>query len=289
MAPLARDPAGTGLLAALWLSVIWGVACRHRPALGAAFATVPLSALAWVSFGLVPLYERFSLWIVPALYVLIVLALDWATSRVRRAGHSRPWTTLVTAVAVGLMALSVSLDIVRRGRDDLALARPIIKHQLDDRGAVSWLMQQRQPGDALMTTRLGWPAVWWYGRISIADPEALGRPQPDGGGMYEMVHVPQASACQGDPFYDLLKDQRRVLVYLGFRDVPEGFESMLIRTLKSHGKISAYAEFSLSLAAVVDIRPPVSRPSESGASGATVAAGPSGLEGCVAARPAHRW
>ena len=84
-------------------------------------------------------------------------------------------------------------------------------------------MQQRQPGDALMTTRLGWPAVWWYGRISIANPEALGRPQPDGGGMDQMVHVPQASACQGRiRSMTSWRNQRRVLVYLGFRDVPEG-------------------------------------------------------------------
>ena len=43
------------------------------------------------------------------------------------------------------------------------------KHGLDDRAAVRWLMRQRQPGDAVMTTRLAWPAVWWYGEISIGN------------------------------------------------------------------------------------------------------------------------
>ena len=162
--PLARNPAGTGMWAALWLSAIWGFACRHRPALGAAFAIVPLSAVAFASFGLVPLHERFSLWIVPALYVGIALAVDWAIWRVRHAGGRRPWTTLAPAVAVGLMALFVAADIVRRGRNELELARPIIKHHLDDRAAVGWLMQHWQPGDAVMATHLGWPAVWWYGR-----------------------------------------------------------------------------------------------------------------------------
>ena len=105
-----------------------------------------------------------------------------------------------------------------------------------------------------------------------------------------MAHVAPGSACQGDRLYDALKDQRRVLVYLGFRDVPAGFESLLIRSLKSLGEISAYAEFTpLSLAAVVDIRPRVPGAGESRASGRSPAAGPSGLEGCVAAQPARRW
>jgi len=287
--PIARNPAGTGLWVGLWLSAIWGFACRHRPILGAAFATVPLSAVYFASAGLVPLHERFSLWMVPALYVGIVLAADWAIWHVRRGGDRRQWTTMAPAVAVGLIAFYVSADIVRLGRAELDLARPITKHGLEDRAAVGWLMRHRRPGDAVMTTRLGWPAVWWYGRMSIADPEAVRRAQSDGSAMYEMTYVPFGSSCQDDRLDEVLKDHPRVLVYLGFRDVPADFESLLLRTLKSLGDISAYAEFSpLSLAAVVDLR---SRVPVAGFAGpaATAATGPAGLQGCVGAQPAHRW
>jgi hypothetical protein len=287
--PLARNPAGTGLWVGLWLSAIWGFACRHRPILGAAFATAPLSAALFASVGLVPLHERFSLWVVPALYVGIVLATDWATSQVRRGVDRRQWTRLAPAVAVGLTAFYVSADIVRVGRGELDLARPITKHGLEDRAAIGWLMSHRRPGDAVMTTRLGWPAVWWYGRMSIADPEAVRRPQSDGTAMYEMTYIPPGSGCHDDRLEEVLKHHPRVLVYLGFRDVPADFETLLLRTLKSLGDISAYAEFSpLSLAAVVDLRSRVTV-AGSAAPAATAAIGPSGLQGCVGVQPAHRW
>ncbi len=45
-------------------------------------------------------------------------------------------------------------------------------------GGAAWvhrLMRQQEPGDALLTTRLGLPAVWWYGEISLSDA-ATARP-----------------------------------------------------------------------------------------------------------------
>jgi hypothetical protein len=285
--PFAQNPAGTALWAGLWLSAFCGFALGARPALGAVFATVPLSAVVLASLRLVPLHQRFSLWVVPALYLGLVLAVDGAVRQARLAVARRRWARFALSLTLALVGLRVSADIVRRGRDDLDLVRPATKHGLDDRAAVRWLMQQRRPGDAVMTTRLGWPAVWWYAGMSIADPTAVGARQADGSAMYEMAHLPPGPGCRQDQLSEVLRDHPRVLVYLGFRDVPPGFESLLLRALKSLGDVSDYAEFSTSLAAVVDLRGGVANESRSQAPPA--AAGAGDLDGCIGAQAAHRW
>ena len=52
----------------------------------------------------------------------------------------------------------------------------------------------------------------------------------------------------------MLKDYRRVLVYVGFPDMPKGFDELLFAELDRIGAISAYREDAeLSRAAVVDL------------------------------------
>lgn len=290
--PLASDPAGTSFWVSLWLSAVCGFALSFSPALGAMFATVPISAFALAGLGIVPLHERFSLWIVPALYVGVALLID----RLMRLGREasplpqRPWPRLVVAVlvlSVLFVEYALCADIYRRGRRDLEIPSPGHKHYLDDRAAVRWLMRHRQPGDAVMTTRQGWPAVWWYGQIHVPDENGVGSRMPDGGALYEMVHLPAGSDCQHELLH-LRKDHHRVLVYLGFRDVPEGFDDLLVRSLDQLGAVTAVAEFAyLGRALVVEIGAPASRnviePSRRTAGEQTR------LGGCVGVQPARRW
>jgi hypothetical protein len=178
-------------------------------------------------------------------------------------------------------------DIVRRGAKNLKLEHPQSKQGLDDRTAVRWLMGQRRPGDAVVTTRYAWPAVWWYGDISIGDEHTAAGRLADGGAMYEARHVRSDAACQQNQLRDVLKDHRRLLVYAGFRDGPPGFDDLLLHSLEELGAVSDYSEFAmLSRAAVIDLAP--------GSEAVTPrfpdpADTPGGLGGCIGLRPAVRW
>src|SRR5262249_14518881 len=178
----------------------------------AAFLTVPASAFALALLGFVPLYERFSIWIVPALYVGVTLAVDRAAQALRRAWNDRQWLRISISITTILLKLPIGADIIVNGYRDLEIPHPTTKHSLYDRAAVRWLIAARRPGDMLMTTRLGWPAIWWYGRISIAD-----RDQAEiGSGFYEMTYVPPGIDCHPQPLRRLPTAGRRLLVYLGF-------------------------------------------------------------------------
>jgi hypothetical protein len=286
--PLSINPGGTGLWVSLWVSAAAGLAWSARPALGLIFATVPISAFTFAGLRLIPLYERLSLWIVPALYVGVALIVDRAVRLGRDAYHRRRWTQLAIAALLAAAEIRLCTDIVRRGAENLKLEHAHgSKQGLDDRAAVRWLMVQREPGDAVVTTRYAWPAVWWYGDISIADEQTAAGRLPDGGAMYEARHVNADSACQQNPLREVLKGRRRLLVYAGFRDGPPGFDDLLLHSLEELGAVSAYREFAeLSRAAVIDLGPrsEAVTPRFPG-----TADSPRGLGGCVGLRPATRW
>jgi hypothetical protein len=287
--PLALNPAGTGLWVSLWVSAAAGLAWSARRGLGLVFATAPLSAFAFAGLRFVPLYQRLSLWMVPALYVGVALFIDRAVRFGRDSYDRRQWTRLVLAAVLAVAAIRVCADIVSRGWGNLKFEHAYgSKHGLDDRAAVRWLMQQRQPGDAMMTTRLAWPAVWWYGDISIGDERIAAGRLPDGGVMYEVGHLSAASECRQNHLRDALKDQRRLLVYFGFQDVPPGFADLLLRSLEELGELSDYAEFaSLGRVAVIDLHVP--RPQAATSSHLSTADPTLTLGGCVGVAPALRW
>jgi hypothetical protein len=253
--PLAENPGGSGLPLPLWICAAAGFAFAAPRAAGILFALMPLSAFVLVMLQIVPLYQRFSLWIAPALYVGVALLLDRAVSLGRSAWRRGPRAGVVPAVIAILASAWVCGDVAWRGSGDVLVAAPRNIHGVDDRAAVGWLLAHRQPGDAIMTTHLGWPAVWWYGGISIADERSIGPRQPDGSAMYEMVHTPGAGACSGAPLREQLGGHPRVLVHLGFPDVPEGFSNLLLDVLGEMGAITAFRQFTeRSLAAVVELR-----------------------------------
>ena len=196
--PLAWNPGGTVLWVSFWVSAAAGLAWSTRPALGLVFATAPLSAFAFAGLRLVPLYERLSLWMVPALYVGVSLLVDRAVRVGRDAYHRRRWIHLAFAVLLAVAEVRLCAEIINRGWGNLKLDHAYgSKHGLDDRAAVRWLMRQRQPGDAIITTRLAWPAVWWYGDIAIGNEETAAGRLADGSVMYEVTHATAAPPAGG--------------------------------------------------------------------------------------------
>jgi hypothetical protein len=96
---------------------------------------------------------------------------------------------------------------------------------------------------------------------------------PDGGAM-ELVTAPELDpACTGAPLSEALRGHRRVLVYIGFPDFPDGFLDQLLRRLDELGSRTAFERFGrIGQAAVVDLysNPPTS-------------------SGCITVQPAIPW
>jgi hypothetical protein len=101
------------------------------------------------------------------------------------------------------------------------------------------------------------------------------------GSIYQIEHRRQGTGCG---LAAVLKDYPRVLVYVGFPDMPKGFDELLFAELGRIGTISAYREDAeLSRAAVVDLHAP--GPDAS----AFVDREPRrAIDGCVGIRPAVR-
>lgn len=279
--PLAFNPVGTALSTSLWMSAICGLAfCVKRP-LGFVLAGVPLSAFAFAA--VVPLHQRFSLWMVPALYAGVALLIDRAVGLGSHALARRKWPLVAVAILVLLVQLHLCADILRRGRADLDARRHSTdKHQLDDRAAVRWLMSQWKPGDALIAMHLALPAVWWYGMSPISDEAGAGSVLRDGSPIYEVGFSPE---CPSRQLEDALKNHRRVLLYLGF-EVDPRFEDVLLRNLGQLGGMSAHREFGqLGRAAVIDLRIP--------AAGSIMELNRTitseHVGGCISVRRAERW
>ena len=197
----------------------------------------------------------------------------------------RRWALFAAAVLVLLVQFRLASDIVTRGKVDIEARHGAThKHQLDDRAAIRWLMSQWQPGDALITMHLALPAVWWYGKISIADEAGAGGCQEDGSPIYEVV---PATDCPSRQLEDALKGRRRVLLYLGF-DVVPGFDRLLLDDLAQLGGLAAHREFSrLGWAAVIDLT--CRRPAALRVWTGTHTAEPAAVDGCVGVQRAARW
>jgi hypothetical protein len=288
IAPLAGNPGGTALWASLWLLALGGFASSVSRPLGAMFATVPLSAFLFAALGLVPLHERMSLWMVPALYAGVALLVDRAERLGTDAVRRRRWVRAAAAAVAAMAALHLCVDVSKRGWTHRAVERPRqAKHRLNDALAVRWLMRHHQPGDAIVATRLTWPAVWWYGGIPLGDGHAGAGRDVGRGAMYEVAYR-RTGDCERQ-LRDVLEGHRRVLVYLGFRDEREGFEDLLLRHLGELGTVTALDQFaSLSRVAVVDLATPAP-PAVAVPLPGRSAVGGRPLEGCVGMRPARRW
>jgi hypothetical protein len=241
--------AGSGDGVIFWVLAACGLIWSARTALGLVFGGVVVSGFVLAVLRLVPMYDRFSLWMVPALYAGLALVIDRAVRSARDAIRNGNRLRCGWTVAIAGAAIVFCAGILQRGVGRLHMERPTENHGVDDRTAVPWLISHRLPGDALITTRLGLPALWWYGRISVAgDGSQATR------GMYSVEHRRQGAGCG---LAEALEGYRRVLVYIGFPDMPKGFDELLFAELDRMGAISLYREdATLSRAAVVDLGAP---------------------------------
>jgi len=248
-------------------------------------AAVTLSIFVFAALGFFPLYERFVLWGVPALYLAMILLVDTNLLAGWRSARAGRWPAVAVAGLIAIGAGWICSDIVLRGWGDTRGRTAEHKHGLDDRAAVEWLMEQRQPGDAVVTTRLAWPAVWWYGRISLASFDATTGPAPNLPAMYELTH--EQTNCPSPALQEALRNHPRLLLYLGFRDVPAGFDELALANFGKSAALTAYRDFAeLSRAAVFDGR-------ETSGIGQAVINRPvpetPPISGCAGLRPMERW
>ncbi len=286
LGPFAGKPGGADGWTVFWLAAVIGVAIGWKHSrLALFFGLVPLSGLIWSGLRFLPFGDRVSLWIVPALYVAIALGVDSAARFFTRAGRRRLLPG-VAAVAAGAIGITATFDVAG-GRGLLTQGRLTFNHALDDRSAVAWLMAQRQPGDAMISTHHGLPAIWWYGSIPIG----VAKFHPDGGPVFELSNV-SAPCDQGD-IATMLSGQRRALVYLGWIDDRfRGLDDLFLLRLREIGTIVASRDFVWGRALVVDLQPSA-RADQDEAPDPPSEFGPSldasKVDGCLRLRPGRRW
>jgi hypothetical protein len=284
--PLALKPGGVEYWIAFWAVAVGGfmLFARAHAAAGLLFALTPLAAFALAACRLVPLYERLSIWMVPSLYVGIAYAVDRLPDVFRGAVSFRTSRARLVAAALASGGLAVSINLANRGIVNVRFGRPSdSNHQLDDRAALAHLLAFRRPGDAYMSTRLGLPAVWWYGGIAGGAREYDASRQADGGRVWAVSFDPDVRNCAQLEGLETLRDGGRLLVYFGFRfdDTPRQFDALLVDQLRRRGRIVSDRSFAeSSRAVVVDLRPSAAdAASESGKEMPT-------LPGCLTVAPA---
>jgi hypothetical protein len=186
------------------------------------------------------------------------------------------------------VTLRLGSDIVTRGKNRLDIPHSTDKQDLNDRAAVRWLMDQRRPGDIVITTRLGWPALWWYSRISIADAVAARESIPESPASYEMRFLSPGPECRAQPLATTSTLGRRLLVYLGFPDMPAGFDELLMQSLNEIGVVTQSPKFArLGRALVVDLKEPLLQTDVPGRVPQDRVR--KRLDGCIGIKPASKW
>jgi len=295
--PLASHPGGTSLWLIFWVTAAYGIAAsfRDRPLLALSLLAVPLSACVFAVIGLVPLKDRLALWMLPAVYAAVALGADHAVHLFRTWLVQRRPHTLMLAVVAGLLVLAVTGDLVERGEANVLVGPD--NHSLNDRSALRFLMVQRQPGDALVSTHDGLPAVWWYGGISIGGEVGGSRHPADGAPVLELRHEwPDDRGCRGvEPRVRLrttLGDARRAAVYLGFGSrVPPGLSALVLDMFSEFSQLVAYRPVaSEGIVALFDlgVQPDPSAIEATQALWRAARSTPP-LAGCVNVRLAERW
>jgi hypothetical protein len=158
-------------------------------------------------------------------------------------------------------------------------------------------MPQLRPGDVLLTTHFGLPALWWYGGIDVNPPLAGSVHERTGTRLFEVRHVGRApGTCetseQRSELQVAMKGASRVAVYMGFGSTPPGgFPEMVFDELSRMGAITAYRRMAdEGVAAIFDLRQPPApwNVVESGAMGQIVRDVPR-PGGCLGVKPAERW
>jgi len=283
---LAMDPGGTTRTVALWACALCGFLFTRHRVLAAMFASVPLMAFLLGAMRLVPLTARLSLWIVPALYLGIALLFDAGLRQGLPSWRMRQWARLAACAIAAVGAVYVSSDIAVRGVGSRDLVhRAQSNRAVDDRRAVAWLMARHRPGDVIISTRLGWPAIWWYADIPIRRPIPGGHMR-DGSVMFDVSQERVRAGCR-QRIREALNRYQRILVYVGFRDMPEPFFDRLLTELSFFGPVVEQGQFAdLGRAVVIERHPP---DKDAGPDPASDPAEDAQLTVCVEFHTARRW
>jgi hypothetical protein len=283
--PLAIKPGGSGWPVVFWAAAAAGFVLGRPRGSGAAFraayALVPVAAFAWTAIRLVPMSERLTLWMVPAVYVGIALCADrdgrWLAEGITARRAARAGVGIAVLVVLAMFAA----DVFRNGMTYIALKPAPNNHELDDRGAIRWLARQARDGDVWIATWNSLPAIWWY---AAPDPRRI----------LESSFAYDAAACGSREVGASLaaRQARRALVYFGFgHDIPPEYDDAMLGRLSEIGTVAAYRRFGrLGHAVVIDIggtsRQPVTMAS---LAGDPALARSRGRTGCVSVQPARPW
>jgi hypothetical protein len=285
---LAQSPGGTSYSSVFWIVAVAGlvVSLREQPVLGVMNAAVAPSAFLLAALRLVPLSGRLSLWILPSLYIGIATAGDKAVSEVKSSVQRKRWLAAAVALAGGVMVAGLCADIYGTSEFDIKTRPARSTHSLDDRSAIRSLMAQRHPGDAMLTTHLGLPAVWWYGNVNLSD-SSEGASFTDGGPIFEIWPGTPGPLCGPNDLGQALAHVNGVTVYLGF-ELPDHLEDLALNRLAELGAVTAYHRFAESShTAVIDLRQaPTGRILLPRLQTADPLVRP---PGCITIKRAHRW
>jgi hypothetical protein len=259
-AAFATKPVGSTLPWLFWIVWVTGLAVSvvRRQLLGPMFATVPISAVLLALLGIIPIFERLSLWVVPSMYVPVGLCAD----AVAWLGNRRVRRDVAVSAFGALAALAASVvagGVVWHGA--LAIAnKPRSNYGLDDRRSIRRLLGDHRAGDAVATTHFGLVALWWYGGLNVTDGERVAH-LPDGSPVFELRHVERQADCEraNEEVNAAFSGRERVSVYLGFRMnvLPEHFDMLAMRDLGKRGSLVGFKQYAeSSLVAIFDLRKP---------------------------------
>ena len=280
---LASEPGGTGLATLYWITAVGGLIVARQRLLGVVFGAILVSAGVLAAVRVVPLFGRFTLWTLPACYVGIACALDaavrWAREWRAGAHPARAGAALLAAAAAIVLVANVGL----RAWTDIPIGHPKdSNHQLNDRLAVSWLVERLKPGDVFLTNHYGLPAVWWYGRVPLTAPASV----PPGNPLLEVDYHPDPR-CDHAAFANALAPYTRVLVYIGVEvdNNAHNADVLLLQRLGQLGPLTWLQTFAdRSRAAIFTLESPERR-----AIPRDMSLPPGSPTGCLSAAPATRW
>src|SRR5262249_33955809 len=150
-----------------------------------------------------------------------------------------------------------------------------------------------RPGDIILTTHYGLPALWWYGGVDISNVDDGGK-LADGSQIFEIGHVPLGRGGSGssDQLSSVMRGHDRGVVYLGFRInvAPVGFDNLVMQELGRSAGLVSYKKFAeKSHVAVFDV---TGTPTETlvlpTSPGSGIGPTPP-TTGCITVSPARRW